>query len=57
MELFPQVWDRREILRVLGTHMPRKKKNKNFFLGVFEYIYEYMLELVEFGFAGNGLTN
>ncbi len=55
MELFPQVWDRREILRVLSTHMPKKKTNN--FLGVFEYIYEYMLELVEFGFAGNGLTN
>jgi hypothetical protein len=32
------------------------KKNKKFF-GVIEYIYEYMLELVECKFARNGLTN
>ena len=34
--------------------MPKKNK-KNF--GVIEYIYEYMLELVECRFARNGLTN
>jgi hypothetical protein len=32
------------------------KKNKKIF-GVIEYIYEYMLELVECKFARNGLTN
>ncbi len=32
------------------------KRTKNF-LGVIEYIYEYMLELVECRFARNGLTN
>jgi hypothetical protein len=34
--------------------MPPKNNN---FLGVIEYIYEYMLELVECRFARNGLTN
>jgi hypothetical protein len=32
-----------------------KKNLKNF--GVIEYIYEYLLELVECKFASNGLTN
>jgi hypothetical protein len=32
-----------------------KKKEKIF--GVIEYIYEYMLEVVECKFARNGLTN
>ncbi len=52
--LFPQIWNQRKILRILNTHMP--KKNKKIF-GVIEYIYEYMLELVEYKFARNGLTN
>ena len=52
--LFPQIWNQRKILRILNTHMPKKNK-KNF--GVIEYIYEYMLELVECKFARNGLTN
>jgi hypothetical protein len=52
--LFPQIWNQRKILRILNTHMPKKNK-KNF--GVIEYIYEFMLELVECKFTGNGLTN
>ena len=44
----------RKILKILNTHMPKKNKN-NF--GVIEYIYEYILELVECKFARNGLTN
>ncbi len=52
--LFPQIWNQRKILRILNTHMPKKQK-KNF--GVIEYIYEYMLELVECKFARKGLTN
>jgi hypothetical protein len=52
--LFPQIWNQRKILRILNTHKP--KKNKKIF-GVIEYIYEYMLELVEYKFARNGLTN
>ncbi len=50
--LFPQIWNQRKILRILNTHMPKKKK-----FGVIESIYEYMLELVECKFARNGLTN
>jgi len=53
-QLFPQIWNQRKILRILNTHMPKKKK-ENF--GVIEYIYEYMLEVVECKFARNGLTN
>jgi hypothetical protein len=52
--LFPQIWNQRKILWILNTHMP--KNNKNIF-GVIEYIYEYMLEIVECKFARNGLTN
>ncbi len=51
--LFPQIKNQRKILRILNTH--NKKEQKNF--GVIEYIYEYMLELVECKFARNGLTN
>jgi hypothetical protein len=43
---FQQIWNQRKIL----------PKNKKFF-GVIEYIYEFMLELVECKFARNGLTN
>ncbi len=42
-----------KILRILNTHLPQK--NKKIF-GVIEYIYEYMLELVECRFTRNGLT-
>ena len=52
--LFPQIWNQRKILRILNTHMPKKNKK---FCGVIEYIYEYMLELVECRFTRNGLTN
>ncbi len=34
-----------------------QKKEQKFFFGVIEYIYEYMLELVECKFARHGLTN
>ncbi len=52
--LFPQIWNQRKILRNLNTHMP--KRNKQIF-GAIEYIYEYMLELVECKFPRNGWTN
>ncbi len=53
-QLFPQIWNQRKILRILNTHMP-KNNQKNF--GVIEYIYEYLLELVECKFARNCLAN
>ncbi len=52
--LFPQIWNQRKILRILNTHMPQKTIK---IFGVIEYIYEYILELVECKFARNGLTN
>ncbi len=47
MHFFPIIYtdlDQREILCILDTHM--LKKNKKIF-GVFEYIYEHNLEIIE----------